>query len=177
VQVGKLLAELEKQGLDENTIVVLWGDHGWHLGDHRVWGKHTIFDRALKSACIIRLPGQKEGEIINKVVSTVDMYPTILELCGVDMPHATDGRSWWPLMQDPTMDWEENAFSYFRKGISLKTGRFRLSKYFREEQPVVELYDHFNDPYETNNISNKNQDIVEQLMPLWEKGNTGLYGR
>ena len=176
-QVGKLLQELENQGLSENTLVILWGDHGWHLGDHRIWGKHTIFDRALKSVCIIRLPGQSETNSVDKIVSTLDIYPTVMELCKIDMPHATDGRSLVPLLEDPTADWEERAYSYYRKGISVKTERYRLSKYFREAQPVIELFDHLTDPLEKKNIAGNAPEIIEQLMPLWEKGNTGLYGR
>jgi len=176
-QIGKLLDELDKLGLTENTIVVLWGDHGWHLGDQRVWGKHTIFERALKSAFIVRAPNVSgEGKTIEHVVSTVDLYPTLMELCGVGMPHQTDGKSLVSLMNNPQLNnWEEASYGYFRKGISLRTERYRLTRYFREEQPLIELYDHQTDPFETNNIALGHPGIVEQLMPLWEKGNTGLY--
>ena len=174
-QVGKLMDELEKQGLAENTIVVLWGDHGWHLGDHLVWGKHTVFERALKSPLIVNVPGKTKGKSIDKVVSTVDIYPTLMELCDVDMPHETDGKSVVPLISNPLINWENAAFGYYRNGISLRTDRYRLTKYFRNAEPVIELYDHQNDPNETKNIAGEKPEIVEQLMPLWEKGNTGLY--
>ncbi|MCK5137760.1 MAG: sulfatase [Bacteroidales bacterium] len=176
-QVGKLLDELDKLGLAENTIVVVWGDHGWHLGDQRVWGKHTIFERALKSAFIVRAPNVSgEGKTIEHVVSTVDIYPTLMELCGVEMQHQTDGKSLVPIMKNPLLqNWEEASYGYYRNGISLRTNRYRLTKYFREQQPSVELYDHQTDPDETKNIAAENPEIVEQLMPLWEKGNTGLY--
>lgn len=174
-QVGKLLDELDKLGLSKNTVVVLWGDHGWHLGDQLVWGKHTIFERALKSAFIIKAPGKPKGEVISKVVSAVDIYPTLMELTGVEMPHQTDGTSLVPLLNNPLQNWEEASFGYFKNGISLRTKRYRLTKYFRTQQPVVELYDHQKDPNETKNIAAENPEIVEQLLPLWEKGNTGLY--
>ncbi|MCA1758762.1 MAG: sulfatase-like hydrolase/transferase [Bacteroidales bacterium] len=174
-QVGKLMDELEKQGLAENTIVIVWGDHGWHLGDHLVWGKHTVFERALKSAFIVNIPGEIKGKSVDKIVSSVDIYPTLMELCNVDMPHETDGKSLLPLLSFPLSDWEEAAYGYFRNGISMRTERYRLTKYFRDAQPVIELYDHQTDPSETKNIANENPGIVERSLPLWEKGNTGLF--
>jgi arylsulfatase A-like enzyme len=175
-QVGKLLDELEKQGLAENTIVVVWGDHGWHLGDQQVWGKHTIFERALRSAFIMKVPGQKGGKTIGKIVSTTDIYPTLMELCNTPVNYSLDGSSLTGLIKNQhDTSWRNTAYSYFRNGISLRTERYRLTKYFRDEQPVIELYDHKTDPNETKNIASENPGIVESLMPLWEKGNTGLY--
>ncbi len=174
-QVGKLIDELDKLGLAENTIIVIWGDHGWHLGDHLVWGKHTIFERSLRSAFMVKVPGETNGKSINKVVSTIDIYPTLMELCGVEMPHQTDGKSLVPLLNNPLQQWEGASFGYYKNGISLRTERYRLTKYFRSQQPLIELYDHKTDPFETKNIAAENPAIVEQLMPLWERGNTGLY--
>jgi len=174
-QVGKLLDELDRLGIAENTIVVLWGDHGWHLGDQLVWGKHTVFERALKSAFIINAPGITKGDNIEKVVSTVDIYPTIMELCNVKMPHESDGRSMVPIITNSQSDWENAAFGYYRNGISLRTSRYRLTKYFRNAEPVIELYDHDEDPNETINIAGEKPELVKQLMPLWEKGDIGLY--
>ncbi|MGC9342353.1 MAG: sulfatase [Bacteroidales bacterium] len=174
-QVGKLLDELDRLGIAENTIIVLWGDHGWHLGDQLVWGKHTVFERALKSAFILKVPGKTSGEDIVNVVGTVDIYPTIMDLCSVEMPHETDGESMVPLLSNPMADWRNTAFGYYRNGISLRTSRYRLTKYFRNAEPAIELYDHKEDPNETVNIATEKPEIVEQLMPLWEKGNTNLY--
>ena len=177
-QVGKLVAELEKQGLAENTIVVIWGDHGWHLGDQLVWGKHTVFERALKSALIIRLPNKNGGKTISKIVSTTDIYPTLMELCGTPVNHSLDGTSLSNLMNNSkTSDWENTAYSYFRNGISVRTDRYRLTKYFRDNSPKIELYDHQNDPNETKNIALEFPGIVNQLMPVLEKGDTGLYAK
>jgi len=176
-QIGKLLDQLDKLGLSENTIVVLWGDHGWHLGDQLVWGKHTIFERALKSAFIVRAPGKNSGVKINQVVSSVDIYPTLMDLCQVEMPFSTDGNSIVPLLENPESEWKDISYGYFRNGISLRTDRYRLTKYFRDEMPVVELYDHLEDPNETKNIAETNPEILKQLLPLLEKGNTGLYSR
>jgi arylsulfatase A-like enzyme len=174
-QVGRLLNELAKQGLEENTIVVIWGDHGWHLGDHQVWGKHTIFDRALKSAFIVYVPGVANGSVISDVVSSVDIYPTIIELCKLNMPHETDGRSLVPMLENRNNNWENGAYSYFRNGISLRTERYRLTKYFRSAEPSIELFDHFTDPFETHNIAKERKLLVDSLIIRLEKGNTGLY--
>ncbi len=174
-QVGKLMDVLEKQGLAENTVVIVWGDHGWHLGDHLVWGKHTIFERALISPFILNIPGKTDGKSIERVVSTIDIYPTLMELCNVEMPHETDGKSLLPLLSNPLAKWEDISYGYFRNGISLRTERYRLTKYFRNAKPDIELYDHLTDPDETKNIASEKPEIVEKLKPLWEKGNTGLY--
>jgi arylsulfatase A-like enzyme len=140
-----------------------------------VWGKHTVFERSLRSAFLIKAPGKTSGNSVSKVVSSIDIYPTILDLCKVEMPHQTDGKSLVPLIGNSIKDWEDVSFGYFKNGISLRTERYRLTKYFRSQQPLVELYDMQKDPNETKNIAAENPELVEQLLPLWEKGNTGLY--
>lgn len=176
-QVGKLMDELQRLGLAENTIVVIWGDNGWHLGDQRVWGKHTIFERALKTPLIIKAPGKSHAKgRSNKIVSSVDIYPTLMELCGIKMPFQTDGKSLERLLKKPLLtQWQNVSYGYFMNGISLRTDRYRLTKFFRKDEPVVELYDHLTDPFENKNVAAEQPAIVEQLMPLLEKGNTGLY--
>lgn len=178
-QVGKVLDELQRLGLADNTIVVLWGDHGWHLGDHRVWGKHTNFEVALRSPLIIRVP-EMDPVIIKggTVVSSVDVYPSLLEWCGLQSDFHLDGQSLASLVRDGKDDSRENlSFSYFNKGISMRNVRYRLTRYFREEQPIIELYDHLHDPLESKNIAKQNPEIVSQLLPLLEKGNTGLFNQ
>ena len=174
-QVGKLLDELDRLGLTENTIVVLWGDHGWHLGDQLVWGKHTIFDRALNSAFILKVPGKTHGQKVDQVVAAVDVYPTLMDLCDVDMPYEMDGQSIVPILENPADEWRGTAYSYYNDGISLRTNRYRMTKYFRKQTPLIELYDHQNDPNETVNIASRRPEVIEQLMPVWEAGNTGIY--
>jgi arylsulfatase A-like enzyme len=176
-QIGKVLYELKRLGLDKNTVIVVWGDHGWHLGDQLVWGKHTIFEQALKSALIIREPGKKQGPSkCNKVVSSIDIFPTMLELCGIDSPNETDGESLVPLLRDPgLLDWSERSYGYYRNGITLRTERYRLTKYFRNEYPIIELYDHFTDPYESKNIADEYPHRVDSLLFFLEEGNLGLY--
>ncbi len=173
--VGKVIAELKNLDLYDNTIIVIWGDHGWHLGDHLMWGKHSIFEESLKSTLIIKAPG-KDNVVINDVVSTLDIYPTIVELCGLEQVPGTHGRALGLLIDNPGSGIETPAFSYFRRGISMRTSRYRLSKYYREAAPQLELYDHWTDPFETTNIEALNIELRDSLLLiLEEKGNTGLY--
>lgn len=174
-QIGKVIDELKRQGLAKNTIIIVWGDHGWHLGDDLVWGKHTLSEWATRSPLIIKVPGEKSGRHFNKVVSSIDVYPTIMDLCGLEMPYPTRGRSLVPILRNQLKPWNEVAYSYFNRGISLRTERYRLTKYFRNQQPTIELYDYRLDPYETINIASTNPVIVDSLTSLWDEGNTGLY--
>ena len=170
-QIGKVLDELDALGLKENTIIILWGDHGWHLGEQQVWGKHTLFENALKSPLIMKVPQFKHlrGQEINTLVETVDIYPSILELCNIDMPYKTDGNSFVNALKGEENAQNNIAYSYFNNGISIRTDRYRLTKYYREEAPVIELYDHVNDKLETINIAQDKPEIVNKLMPLLEK--------
>ena len=86
-----------------------------------------------------------------------------------------DGESFLPLIHNPEWNKKNEAFSYFRNGITLRTERYRLTRYFRDEQPTIELYDHQKDPLESDNIAELNPDIIDKLMPVLERGNTGLY--
>lgn len=175
-QIGRLLDRLHELGLDKNTIIVVWGDHGWHLGDDRVWGKHTIFEWALRSPLIIKTPGGETGAACDQIISSIDIYPTLMELSGLKPPAGTDGRSFARLLEKPrSKTWDNVAYSYFRRGITMRTPRYRLSRYFRKEEPVIELYDHRRDPYENYNIAAEHPELVQKLLPLLEKGNTGLY--
>jgi iduronate 2-sulfatase len=173
-QIGRVLNELRKQGLDKNTIVVVWSDHGWHLGDHRIWGKHTLFDVAVRSVLIINSPNGFQGRR-SEVVSSVDIYPTLSELCRVKTPTGLDGRSLVPLLKKGKVaQWDNVAYSYYNRGISVRTERYRLTKYFKEKS-VIHLYDHQVDPFENSNIADTRPEVVKELWALWEKGNTGVY--
>ncbi|WP_421829266.1 sulfatase [Larkinella sp.] len=176
-QVGKVLETLKQLGMAENTIVVVWSDHGWHLGDYRVWGKHTIFEQAVRSVLIVKTPGMKTGMVRNEILSSIDLYPTLMELCGINAPATLDGKSFSSLLKKgKPADWGEHvAYSYFKKGITVRTDRYRLTRYFRAQEPTVELYDHRTDPNENRNVAETHPDVVKQLMPIWEKGNTGVF--
>jgi len=174
-QIGKLCSELKTLGLDQNTIIVVWGDHGWHLGDQRVWGKHTLFENALKSSLIMKSPHGKNQKKIDHVVETVDIYPTLMELCGLTIDHTIDGASFASFLESPHDTIDGRAYGYFKNGITLRTDAYRLTQYYREEEPTVELYDHRRDPEESRNIAGEHPDVVAELRPILELGNTGLY--
>ena len=112
---------------------------------------------------------------IESVVESVDIYPSLLDLCQLEAPYQLDGNSFTSLMHNESSSSERKAYSYFRNGISVRTSRYRLSKYFREEEPTIELYDHQLDPLETRNIAKEHGSVVDSLMPILLKGDTGLY--
>ncbi len=134
-------------------------------------------ERALKSALIVKTPGMRDrGYARDQIVSTLDIYPTLMDLCGLEMPHKTDGHSLSGLlMGKDDREWENPAYSYFRSGISIRTEQYRLTKYFRTEEPKIELYDHTSDPFENHNVAGEFPEVVARLMIKLEMGNTGLY--
>ncbi len=175
-QIGMLCQQLKNLDLYENTIIVIWGDHGWHLGDQRIWGKHTLFENALKSPLIIKPTYEHHtAKKIAAVVETVDVYPTLLELCDVSIKHPIDGESLVELMQKKKVKKEGVAYSYFKNGISARNARYRFTKYFREAAPTIELYDYEIDPLETKNRAATHPELLQKLLPILEQGNTGLY--
>ncbi|MBO9617964.1 MAG: sulfatase [Niabella sp.] len=169
-QVGKVLEALKENNLDKNTIIVVWGDHGWHLGDDRVWGKHTIFEWALRSTFILKTPAMKKGTVRKEIISATDIYPTLMDLCKLKMPYNGDGESFARLLRHPgATAWRNTAISYFNKGITIRTSRYRFTRYFREAMPVVELYDHQQDPWENKNIAAAKPEVVKEMEHTWEK--------
>lgn len=174
-QIGKVLDALKENGLADNTIVVVWGDHGWHLGDHTIWGKHTPFERSANSPLIVKAPGllrpglQSEG-----LVESVDIYPTLCELAGLEPPPGLDGTSLKAVLDNPDNPGREAAYSYWRNSISMKTNRYRLIAHWSEEGWDFTLFDHRIDPYETRNISGEEPETIRRLLPLLERGNTGI---
>ncbi|MCA9075699.1 MAG: sulfatase [Planctomycetaceae bacterium] len=166
-QVGKVLDELDRLGLMENTIVVVWGDHGWHLGDQSIWGKHTTFERALRSTLIVRTPHMSSpGTSTSAIVETVDLYPTLTDLCGIDPPAGLDGQSLVPVLNDPDRSVGSIAFGFWENGSrTLRTDRYRLVHLPADgtAPEAFELYDHDVDPLETRNIAAAHPDVVAEL--------------
>ena len=174
--IGKLLSKLKSLELDQNTIVVLWGDHGWHLGNDRKWGKHTLFETALKSVLMIKIPGKKNTSYpINTIVESVDIYPTLMELCGIAPPYPLDGKSLVELLDNPSTQKNQRAYSYWNQGFSMRTDRYRITRHFWEGKHNIELYDHFKDPQENVNIASDKPKIVDSLLPILMKGDPGFY--
>ncbi len=169
-QIGRVLQELEDQGLADDTIVVVWGDHGWHLGDLAIWGKHTLFEWSLRSTLIVRVPGQSEPGIATRaIVESVDLYPTLAELCGLPIPAELDGVSIADVIRDPRAEARGRALGFWRKGglrgRTVRTPAYRLVEWKRgSETEQIELYDHRVDPGETRNVAQRHPDVVSRLL-------------
>ncbi len=181
--VGKLLDALDSLGLTKNTIIVLWGDHGWHLGDHNLWCKHTNFEDATHAPLIIAAPGMKASKT-NSQSEHIDIFPTICELAGLNIPSVLDGKSLVPLMKNPTTTVKDFSVSQYPRsnataenerlgyananamGYSIRTKQYRytiwMNNGFRSTQPFnkdwiigVEMYDYKKDPLEKVNVVNE----------------------
>jgi len=163
-QVGKVLAELKRTGADKNTIVVLWGDHGWHLGEHAIWGKHSLFEESLLSPMIIHYPGMnREGYKTDAIVETLDIFPTLCDLAGVDTPKFAQGVSLSKILENPNTATGHSAISYFKDVSTIRTVTHRLSLH---EDGFVELYDHTTVENETKNIADIYPELVEELKKV-----------
>ncbi len=173
-QVGTVLDQLERLKLTDNTIVVVWGDHGWHLGDHTIWGKHSTFERALRSTLIVRAPAMPDpGVPADGLVESLDLYPTLAELAGLEAPDDLTGVSFVPLLNDPAHPGKDGAFGYWHGRRTLRTDRYRLTRY-DDGEPSIELFDLLTDPNETINVAAAHPDVVAQLLPKLEANRPSL---
>ncbi|MCX6327474.1 MAG: sulfatase [Bacteroidia bacterium] len=195
-QVGILLNTLDSLGLTENTIIVLWGDHGWHLGDHNLWCKHTNFEQATKAPLLISAPWIKPSKT-NSPSEFIDIFPTLCDLAGVNVPAHLDGKSLVPVMKDPEKSVKEFSVSQYPRtsnvldserlgwsdgqymGYSIRTARYRYTLWmknsFRSTSPfnkelieAGELYDYNKDPNETINVAGE-KEYSKVLMDMNEK--------
>ena len=166
-QIGKVMAKLKETGLDKNTVVVLWGDHGWHLGDHGIWCKHSTYEQATHSPLIISVPKITTAGKTDAPVESIDIFPTLCELAGLPVPDQLEGTSLIPILGNPKIHVKEFSMSQYpdhhRKGLmgySMRTGRYRLVAWVKDEVSrtgkfdrslidSIELYDYENDPIET----------------------------
>jgi hypothetical protein len=182
-QVGILLNTLDELGLTKNTIIVLWGDHGWHLGDHNLWCKHTNFEQATHAPLIISSPKIKSGKSKSQT-EFVDIFPTLCDLAGLTVPTYLDGKSLMPIMKNNNEIVKEFSVSQYPRsggdpeterlgyagakvmGYSIRTSQYRYTVWmgsnFRSSQKFdknliigEELYDYINDPEETENVVNE----------------------
>jgi arylsulfatase A-like enzyme len=182
-QVGMVLDELERLGLRENTIIILWGDHGWKLGEHDAWAKHSNCENDANAPLILSVPGMKNaGKHTDALVEFVDIYPTLSELAGLPLPAHLEGVSLKPLLDNPKRPWKTAAFSQYPRpkeelmGYSMRTDRYRFTAWVNEKDhskvDAIELYDHQTDPQENMSIAKDpaNAELVKQLMAQWEKG-------
>ena len=169
-QIGKLLDKLDALGIAGNTIVCLWGDHGWHLGDHNLWCKHTNFENATRAPLILAAPGKPRGNACSGLTGHIDVFPTICDLAGLPVPQHLPGKSLSPLLSDPSRSVREAVLSQFPRsidgkpvmGYALRDQRYRYVKWLQmnyrqgEREGLLvatELYDYDADPLETINLA------------------------
>ena len=160
--VGDVLNKLEKLGLAENTIVVLWGDHGWHLGEHEFWGKHNTLHNALRIPLLLKVPGQTKGRHTNAIVQSVDIFPTLCELTGVQIPSTVQGKSFRQVLKNS--DLEHNTVTYSRYG-NMDAIVEKDFVYTRFQNGEEMLYDHRTDPLEDHNVAGE-QAYADDLKRL-----------
>ena len=184
-QVGRLLDELKRLGVSDNTIVILWGDHGYQLGEQGLWCKHTNFENSTRVPLILRAPSQKSrGTRTDALAELVDVYPTLCQLADLPLPEGLEGKSLAPLLENPDKPLKSAAFSQYPRrddkvmGYSIRTPRFRYTEWqenWQSGEPKViarELYDHEKDPRETINVVEdpKHADAVKQLARQLKAG-------
>ena len=191
--LGRLMEGLRESGLDTNTIVVVWGDHGWKLGDHGSWCKQTNYNIDTRVPLLIRAPGgYQNGQSCDQLAELVDLFPTLCDLAGIDIPDNMEGTSLKPLLKDPEAELKSAVFSHYHQkpkstidgnrymGYSMVTARYHYVEWFRwdDEKKVtgdqvgVELYDNQMDPDENINVagSPENKELVRNLSQLLKAG-------
>ncbi len=186
--LGRLLDGLEAEGVAENTVILLWGDHGWQLGEHGMWDKHSNFETSTHSPLIVSVPGQKPGRT-DALVEFVDIYPTLADLCGLPLDPGLEGASLRPFIEDPTRPWKPAAFSQYPRvipgqgqgmGYSIRTDRYRFTEWIvpgrEDEWQAWELYDHETDPQENENLANlpEHAATVTALRKMLHEGWRGV---
>ncbi len=178
-QTGRVLDELQRLGLRDNTIVVLWGDHGWHLGDHGMWCKHTNYEQAARIPLIVSMPGAKAGVSSAAFIEAVDVYPTLSELAGLPQPTGLDGRSFAKLLSDPASQHRDHVIHVYPRtaegrgsllGRAIRTERYRLVEWKpaggAAAEAEYELYDYAADPQESVNLAGTQPETVRALQKL-----------
>lgn len=183
-QLGRVLDELDRLGLRTNTIVLLWGDHGWKLGEHGAWCKHTNVELDINAPLILSVPGMKQaGRRSPRLVEFVDIYPTLCDLAGLPLPSHLEGTSFTPLLEDQR-PWKTAAFSQYPRtvnrqpvmGYTLRTDRYRFTRWVVRDNPTqvlaVELYDHQAEPQENKNVADRpgNAALVKELAAKLDAG-------
>ncbi|MCK5907582.1 MAG: sulfatase [Flavobacteriales bacterium] len=174
-QVGRVIDHLKELGLEKNTLIVLWGDHGWHLGDHGLWTKHSNFEQATRVPLIISAPGVKKGVHAKTMAELIDLFPTLVDYAGLEMPNNIEGKSLVPVLKDNNVIVKDFAISQFPRGdnddimgYSMRTKRYRITLWLKGEYRKnaiyenpeivgIELYDYENDPLEKVSLANNTE--------------------
>jgi iduronate 2-sulfatase len=173
-QLGRVLDALDDTGLAKGTIIVLWGDHGWHLGDHGMWCKHSNYEQAARIPIIVVAPGVAEAGVSKELAESVDIYPTLCNLAGLPVPEGLDGTSFDATLKDPSAATKEAVIHVYPRrnmiGRAVRTARHRLVEWKRPgadaESAIVELYDYEADPDETKNLVHQQPEVVAALRAI-----------
>lgn len=176
-QIGKVIAAIDEHGFADNTIIVLWGDHGWHLGDHGMWCKHTNYEQAARIPVIIAAPGAARDASTSAMMETVDIYPTLVELAGIEPAPNLDGVSQAEVVRDPSQHVRDYVTHVYprssRLGRAIRNSRYRMVQWkeigAKPDSAEMELYDYETDPLETQNIASKYPEIVATMNAELEK--------
>jgi iduronate 2-sulfatase len=182
--VGRVVQELDRLALRDNTIIVLWGDHGWKLGEHASWCKHSNMENDTNAPLILLAPGAKAaGQSTRALVEFVDIYPTLCDLAGLSLPDHLQGVSMKPLLDDPSRSWKSAAFSQYPRshegrqlmGYAMRTDRYRYVQWRDRStgEPVThEIYDHETDPSENQNVAGREEHkiLLDQLAAQLKAG-------
>ena len=182
-QLGKVLDALDRLKLWDRTVVILWGDHGWHLGEHGLWQKMSLFEESARVPLIVVAPRQKaNGKATGRVVESLDVYPTVADLCGVPPPKNLAGASLRPLLNNPKARWDRPAYTQVQRaaqggrfmGRSVRTERWRYTEW-DDGRKGIELYDHDDDPHEFTNLANrpKYAKVVAEMKQLLQQARGG----
>jgi arylsulfatase A-like enzyme len=151
------LKTLDDTGLAENTIIVLWGDHGWQLGEHGMWNKHSCFETSMHTPLLVSAPGIPAGTRTRALTEFIDIYPSLCQLAGIEIPEHVEGTSFVPLLRDPSLAGKTQAVGRFTVGDTIRTDQFRYSEY-RANRGLGKLtgrmlYDHESDAGENTNVA------------------------
>ena len=184
-QLGRLLDALERLELARNTVIVFWSDHGYHMGEHKLWQKTTLFENSARVPFLIASPGHREtaGHSTRSLAELVDVYPTLADLCGLEPPGHLAGRSLVPVLKNPLQSVRDSALTTFDThdrvnrrrplrpravGYTVRTDRWRYTEWGPDGEQGVELYDHWNDPREFVNLAlaPSQQETVKRLKRL-----------
>jgi arylsulfatase A-like enzyme len=185
-QIGRLLEGLRANGLDQHTIVILWGDHGWKLGEHGMWCKHTQFELDSHVPLLLKVPWKTDGSLeTDALVEFVDIYPSLCELAGLALPDHLQGASFVPLVENPDKTWKKGAITVWPlnrnspdrmvMSYTIQTDRYRYTEWIKGssgELVARDLFDHQMDPDENVNISGlpENVGLMDELSGLLQRG-------
>ncbi|MDF1812820.1 MAG: sulfatase [Verrucomicrobiales bacterium] len=176
--IGRILDTFDELGLAENTVIVLWGDHGWNLGEHTMWCKHSCFETSVRAPLIFAAPGSpgvQAGAATKSLAEFIDIYPTLCELTGLPLPGHLDGTSLLPILRDPESTVKSEAISRFTSGDTIRTTNYRYTIYRDKKGEITGhmLYDHSKDPDENNNVAD-DPAYAEDVQDLAKRLEAGM---